>query len=153
MLHFAQLVNWPAAALPNRDTPLVFCAFDDDPARQEIRDTVEGKRMGARGFRFRALRVPQDGRGCHILFIGQTVFHRQLAALKALEGAPVLTVGESESFFSDGGMIRFHPDDAKRVRFDVNIGAAEACGIKISSRLLLHASYVLRNSPENLGGR
>jgi hypothetical protein len=45
----------------------------------------------------------------------------------------------------DGGMIRFHLDDG-RIRFDINLGAADSVHLKISSRLLLLASSIVRGS-------
>jgi len=50
-------------------------------------------------------------------------------------------VGETSNFLSDGGMIRFHVDE-DRIRFDINLEAAEASHLQISSRLLLLASSV-----------
>jgi len=47
---------------------------------------------------------------------------------------PILTVGETANFLSDGGMIRFHIENDK-IRFDINLGDAEASHLKISSRL------------------
>ncbi len=50
-------------------------------------------------------------------------------------GRGLLTVGEGDSFVREGGMIGFVIDN-RRVRFDINQAAAEAAGLKISSKLL-----------------
>jgi tRNA threonylcarbamoyladenosine modification (KEOPS) complex Pcc1 subunit len=50
-------------------------------------------------------------------------------------------VGETDSFISDGGMIQLHIEDDK-IRFDINVGAADSSHLKISSRLLLLATSV-----------
>ncbi len=152
LFHFAQLIDWPAEMYSKNNDPLVFCTYEDDPARDEIRNTVENKKVGTRLYRFRSLRAAQEAQACQILFLSKGEVHRQAATLKALQGTSVLTVGETDSFFLDGGMIRFHLEDG-RVRFDISVGAAESGRIKISSRLLLLASYVLRTSPDNVGGR
>jgi preprotein translocase subunit Sec61beta len=47
----------------------------------------------------------------------------------------VLTVGESEAFARQGGMIRFFEED-NRLRFEINPTAAEKVGLRISSKLL-----------------
>jgi hypothetical protein len=61
-----------------------------------------------------------------------------------MRGMPVLTVGETSNFLSDGGMIRFHLDEG-RIRFDINLAAAESSHLQISSRLLLLASSVTQS--------
>ena len=67
-------------------------------------------------------------------FIGET--------LERLQGLPVLTVGDSEQFAQQGGMIGFSLQDNK-VRFEINLGAAQQAGLKISSRLLTLAKKVI----------
>jgi len=57
----------------------------------------------------------------------------------------VLTVRESDNFISSGGMINMTIRD-KRVRLQVNLRAAEAVGLKISSKLLQVAEVVGRVS-------
>ena len=56
-------------------------------------------------------------------------------------GRPVLTVGEADNFLPEGGIIRLHLVQDK-IRFDINIGAADSSHLKISSRLLLLATSV-----------
>jgi hypothetical protein len=63
---------------------------------------------------------------------------------------PVLTVGESSNFLIDGGMIRFHLEEGK-VRFDINLAAAESSHLEISSRLLLLATSVTRGGVADRG--
>ena len=61
--------------------------------------------------------------------------------LEALQGQNVLTVGEDGAFTQCGGIINFVKED-NRVRFEVNVTAAERAGLKISSRLLALARIV-----------
>jgi hypothetical protein len=42
-------------------------------------------------------------------------------------------------------MIRFHLEDGK-IRFDINLGAADSAHLKISSRLLILATSVTRGA-------
>jgi hypothetical protein len=55
--------------------------------------------------------------------------------LGQIDRKPILTVGESEFFLQNGGMIRlFRAGD--RLRFQINAGAAQQRGLKVSSQLL-----------------
>lgn len=150
LFHFAQLVGWPAGALNAADNSLTLCIFDDEPHRQELRGVIEGKPVGACVLHLRLLSHLQDTKGCNLFFLSQDELRRQDATLKTLRGAPVLTVGETPDFLSDGGMIRFHIDK-DRTRFDINLGAADSSHLTISSQLLLLASVVIRGKGTNGG--
>jgi hypothetical protein len=141
LYHFAQLVDWPDGALNAVDLSLNLCIFGDEPRRQELQGTLEGKTIGARVLHVRLVNQPQETRVCNIFFLSRDETVRQAAILRSLRGMPVLTVGESSNFLSQDGMIRFHFDKEK-IRFDINLEAAESAHLKISSRLLLLATSV-----------
>jgi len=52
-----------------------------------------------------------------------------------------MTVGEVEDFARDGGVINFVLRENK-VRFEINVSAAERAGLKISSKLLKLADII-----------
>ncbi len=54
---------------------------------------------------------------------------------------PVLTVGETQEFVKQGGMIALCLE-GKKVRVDINLDASGRAGLKISSRLLWLARKV-----------
>jgi len=145
LFHFAQFVEWP-----DGDPSLSVCIFSDEPYRQEFQSTIEGKLAGSRVLHVRLLSQPQDAQRCDILFLSRDEARRQAAVFKDLRGLPVLTVGETGNFLSDGGMIRFHLEKGK-IRFDINLGAADSAHLKISSQLLLLATSVTRGGGMNRG--
>ncbi len=149
LFHFAQLVDWPAGALDAGDPSLNLCIFDDEPRRQELL-ALEGKLIGSRVLHVRLLSQSQPVQGCNILFLSRDEGRRQTTILRSLHGQPVLTVGETDSFLSDGGMIQLRIEMDK-VRFDVNAAAADLSHIRISSRLLLLATSVNRNDGPDRG--
>ena len=144
IFHFAQMVEWPAGTFETGNQPLTLCLLNSEPNRTEIRGTVEGKSTGGRVVRTRFLDSPINSDGCNILFLSRSDSHVQESVLRSLRGKPVLTVGETDDFLDQGGMIRFHFDQDK-IRFDVNLAAADAVHLKISSRLLLLATAVIRS--------
>lgn len=150
LFHFAQFLDWPPDSPNAADRSLTLCIFDDEPRRQELQSTVEGKLIGARAFHVRLIGQPQEIPGCNILFLSRDEARRQAAILKSLRGMPVLTVGETSNFLLDGGMIRFHLE-AGKTRFDINLAAAESCRLEISSRLLLLATAVIRGGDADRG--
>lgn len=55
--------------------------------------------------------------------------------MEEIKGLSILTVGETEDFTASGGVITFKLKDA-RVRFEIDIGAADRAKLRISSKLL-----------------
>lgn len=141
LFHFAQLVEWPAGALNASDQSIYLCIFDDEPHRREMENTIEGKSVGTRVLHVRMLDQRQNIQGCNILFFSRDEAGRQLAILRSVRDLPVLTVGETNEFLADGGIIQFQLDGDK-IRFDINAADADSSHLRISSRLLLLATSV-----------
>ena len=78
---------------------------------------------------------------CHVLFISPSETERYGQIFATLQGRSILTVGDIEGFATGGGMIRFLTEQ-NRIRLRVNVGAARAAALTISSRLLRAADIV-----------
>lgn len=141
LYNFAKFVEWPAEAPSEASAEMVLCLLGDDPFGSDLEQTIEGKMVNGRKLvirRFKALRGLET---CHILFISPSEGNQLLEILAALKGLSLLTVGEMERFTKLGGIINF-TIEGNKVRFDINIDAAERAGLKISSRLLRVARVV-----------
>jgi len=146
LFHFAQLVDWPPDAQKGVDNSLLLCTIGDDPFQGALEETVAGKTVGNRIIHIRHLGEPQDMQACQIVFIGKTQSKHIPMLVASLHNAPVLTVGEAANFLAAGGMIRFVLEE-NRVRFEINLGAAESARLKIGSRLLVLAEHVVGEGP------
>jgi hypothetical protein len=147
LYHFAQLVDWPTDSLPGTDNSMVLCILGEDPFQGALEGTVEGKTIGSRVIRVRHLRQPENMQACQILFLGKSQDKRIPMLLADLNNAPVLTVGETAGFLGAGGMICFLLVQ-NRVRFAVNLNAADSANLKIGSRLLVLAQSVVGEQRE-----
>jgi hypothetical protein len=145
LFHFAELVEWPADAAGDDQQPVTLCTLGD-PFQGDLEAVVEGKKVGSRPVRVRHLsqaqeaRQTQDAKGCHVLFVSASERTRLPVLLAKIKG-PILTVGETEEFVKQGGMIALCLE-GKKVRLDINLDASSRAGLKISSRLLLLARNV-----------
>lgn len=142
IFHFAQLVDWPAVALGAENSPLILCTVGEDSLGGILEATVEGKQIGTRPLAVRHLQGKETPTGCHILYIVGQDKKRVAPVLASLKNAPILTVGETDDFVQQGGMIGFCLQDNK-IRFDINLNGAQHANLKISSRLLLLAKTVI----------
>jgi hypothetical protein len=88
------------------------------------------------------LKRAQEIQGCQVLFIGAAEKKSLRAILLSAKGNSLLSVGESEHFLQEGGMIGFLLEENK-IRFEVNLEAAQNAKLRISSRLLALAKSVI----------
>ncbi|MFY9803580.1 MAG: YfiR family protein [Candidatus Acidiferrales bacterium] len=141
LFHFIQLVEWPTGALGDEKSPLTVCTVGKDPFQGDLETTLQGKLIGVRSLRVQHFKTPQEVQGCQVLFIGSD--RAQIpAVIAALKNGAVLTVGETDDFAAQGGMIGFCAENNK-IRFEINVQAADRAKLKISSRLLLLAKTVI----------
>lgn len=117
---FPDYVKWPATA----DAPITIGIFGDDPFGGAL-DKLNPKRS----------RRLDDLKGCRIIFVTKSEGENVDAILASLGGEGVLTVGESEGFAKQGGVIGF-VIEGNKVRFEINTGAARRAGLGIDLRLL-----------------
>jgi hypothetical protein len=79
-----------------------------------------------------------------VLFVHSERKSTLQSALRITAGLPVLTVSDSEDFAELGGVVQLVREDRK-MRFDINVAAAEQAGLRIQAQLLKLA----RTTPGN----
>ena len=72
---------------------------------------------------------------CQAVFVTQAQRAALPELLAALNGQPVLTIGDGEGMAAAGLMLNFLVEEQK-VRFEANLAPARRAGLTISSRLL-----------------
>ena len=134
LYNFLKFVEWPPEA---GSGPLTICIAGRNPFGMVLHEMVRGEVVNGRGVGARVILEPEPG--CHVLFVPEGAALR--AYLRWAIGRPVLTVGESRTFIDQGGIVSFYLDRGN-VRFEINPGAAERAGLRISARLLQLARIV-----------
>jgi hypothetical protein len=131
---FAPFVVWPASVFATPGAPLSLCVQGDDPFGPLLDHEAAGQSVGGHPVAVR--RVAQLGAdsSCQIAFVGGSAAQSRAAALKAVDGLPVLTVTDASD--SGGrGIVQLVLIDG-RVRFAIDADKAKQSGMIISSRLL-----------------
>ncbi len=135
LYHLAQFVEWPAAAFPTEETPIVIGVLGVDPFGKVLDEIVRDEVVRSRKLRVQRYHSLEEIQDCHILFIGQSEASRLDQILSSLKNRSILTVGDTEGFALRGGMVRFLTEKNK-VRLRINVDSAKAAGLVISSQLL-----------------
>ncbi|MGA3236142.1 MAG: YfiR family protein [Bryobacteraceae bacterium] len=140
LYNFAKFVQWPSDAFQSASEPIAICVLGQDPFGRSLEDTVAGRAIEGRSLIVRHISTVKQVAGCHVLFIGSADHKRSPPMLADIKPG-ILTVGESDASGADGVVINFKLDEGK-VRFDINVDAAEREKLQISSRLLSLAHIV-----------
>jgi hypothetical protein len=136
LFNFAQFVAWPPQALGAADAPFSICIVGDDPFGAELDVTVRGENVQGHPFAVRRYRDPGDiETACRIVFIGASQLTQLEKIVKSLGDRAILTVSDLDQSAERGTMIQF-ASEHNRLRLRINIAAAKAAGLTISSKLL-----------------
>src|SRR5881396_2379465 len=107
LFNFAQFVEWPPQAFPDRQVPLVIGVLGEDPFGSFLDETVRGEKVNNRPLAVQRYRRVDEIKTCHVLFISGSEANRLEQIFNGLKGRNILTVGDFDGFARRGGMIRF----------------------------------------------
>jgi YfiR/HmsC-like len=141
LYNFTKFIDWPPEALASPSDPFVLCVYGNNPLLDPLKEIVKGKNTEGRDFAVKRVTTISGARSCQVLFVGAGDEESVPGILSGLQGSSVLTVGELPDFPRQGGVINFFMESS-RVRFVINIAAAERARLKISSKLLSLATVV-----------
>ena len=137
LCNFLKYVDWPAGATG----PIVIGVLGQDNFNDSLPNAVEGKNINGRVIVIKHLSADDEVSGCAILFVSSSE-NSQLSEILGKTGSlPILTVGESDSFLQNGGIINFLLKEGK-IHLAINLKAAQKVNLQISSKLLSVADVV-----------
>lgn len=140
--NFARYVEWPATSLSEAGSPLIIGVVGDDPFGGVLDGVLRGTVANGHPIQLQHLHWNDSLNGCQLLFISSSEVNHLPAILQSLNGSSVLTVSDIERFSLSGGMIELRMVGS-RVRFDINLTAADEAHLKVSSKLLNVARAVI----------
>ena len=141
LFNFGQFVEWPLQAYDSPNAPFVIGVVGDDPFGNTLDEVVAGESLGGHPLVVRRFEKTEDISACNILFIGRSEAARLDETLKLLKGRSVLTVTDIAGAERRGAIIVL-VNDNNRIRMRINVAAAKASNLVISSKLLRPAEVV-----------
>lgn len=140
LYNFAKFVEWPADAFVDDHSPITLCILGQDPFGEAL-DSIKNKTIRGRELMIKQHANIENLESCHMLFISQSEKNNLSRIFEKINGWNVLTLGDMENFTQDGGIINLITRENK-IRFEININAAQHSNLKISSQLLKLAIIV-----------
>lgn len=138
---FTVFVEWPSGAFESDTAPLVIGLAGKDPFDSTFEKLLANQDTRGHPLKLKRFRKPGDVSPCHVLFVSDIEEAHWAEIFSKVGQQAVLTVGESERFAEQGGVIGFYKEEGK-VRFAINVDAAARAGLKINSKLLALAKVV-----------
>ena len=127
--------RFPSPAIPSSSASWA------NPFDHHLSAAIQGKVWEGRAFAVQlVVDLPPKSR-CQILFVNSSERQRFRSLAASLKGSGILTVGETPGFVDDGGIINLKLEDGK-IRFEINVDAAEQAELSVSSKLLSLAQIV-----------
>ncbi len=143
LYNFGKFVRWPSASAGGGG--FLICVLGKNPFGTSLNATVRGESIDGKPLAVHYIESVGEASGCRILFISNSEAHRVEDILAEIEKRPVLTVSDIPDFANLGGHIEF-VQIGEKIRFKVNLPAAEKSGLTLSSDLLKVAVSVKRNN-------
>jgi hypothetical protein len=143
LYNFTKFVDWPVEAFRTPEEPFGICILGDDPFGKALDLVVAGRSIAGRPLIVHRISGARQIEGCHVLFVSSSAIKRGSPVLAATQRPGVLTVGEADNPAADSLIIDFTLKGSK-VRFEINLSAAEHQRLHLSSKLLSLASAVRR---------
>ena len=145
LYNFSQFVVWPANSTAVADS-FNICVLGQDPFGSTLKTILANETIGGKSAVAKQIPTAQEAVNCRVLFISSSESGRLKQILTTLGVASVLTVSDLPEFTQHGGMVQFLLV-GDRVRFEVNLAAAERASLTLSSELLKVAINVRRTAP------
>lgn len=140
LYNFGKFVHWPAEALAGVDS-FDICVLGRDPFGSKLEQLIANDQLSGKPIRKRLIAHTSEATGCAIVYVSDSEAANLHKILVALNGKGALLVSGLPHFLEDGGTIQFVLEE-NRVRFEVNLDAAQKNGLTLSSELLKVATSV-----------
>jgi hypothetical protein len=141
---FTKYIEWPASRFPAPASPIgigLYCADAPRGAREQV---ARGRQVNGRPVEVRTLERPGQARAVHLVFVCASSDAKVEAILREVEGEAVVVVGESDRSWLEGGMVQLVQVE-DRMRFRLDVPAAERAGVKMGAQLQKLALTVRRD--------
>lgn len=133
--NLTKYISWPA-----EKHQITVCHLGDRSAGLSVAGVLNEKDSDNRTIRVVLYTGNSDPGDCDVLYVSGAS-HDIRATLSRVHGRKVLTIGDTDDFVTQGGMIGL-VRTGDRIQLDINLEAARAAGFQISSRVLALAFIV-----------
>lgn len=133
LFNFTKFFEWPAEAIGEPGEPFVIGVLGKDPFGSYLDELIAGEKIMDHQMIVKRFNSVDEVDKCHILFVNRP--GKTSEAINALKGKSILTVSDDREFNRNGGIISFLTEN-EMIRLQINVHAAKAAHLDVSSKLL-----------------
>jgi hypothetical protein len=141
LYNFGKFVTW-SQPTGSDSTAFAICVLGRNPFGRVLDATVAGESIAGKKITVNTIENVQQATGCKVLFVSASEVSRLDAIIPACQRMNILTVSDIPDFALRGGIIGLVQQE-DRIRFKVNLRAAENSHLTLSSELLKVAVEVI----------
>lgn len=139
---FTQYVDWPAGhRVLAPEFPFELCVAENSKFAEFLSALYSKQTIKGKAVRVHALAADSALAQCDLLFVADMPTPTRDLLLKRAANQPLLIVSASTGYAEAGSHINLY-EEQERLRFEVNLEAAQHAGLTVSSRLLQIARIV-----------
>jgi len=136
-----KFISWPDGAFELEDSPLNICVAKGGSFARPMK-SLQGRKVGGHTIEIITFKdVTAVERPCQVLVISRREAKQADKLLLAVSAKPVLTIGDSDGFAEQGGIIGLEIEQS-HVGFAINVDASRQVGLDINAQLLQLAKIV-----------
>lgn len=132
LFRFSLFVEWPETNPKPAD--IVFCIASNENTTEVLKDVLKDRQINKKAVRVQQVKPQDNLSSCRVLYIPK-ITENTVYFLNAARKQPILTVGESEIFQQQQGMIYLFKKN-NRIRFSINQSAAQLANLNFRAQLL-----------------
>ena len=133
LFNFSKFLEWPAEAMGQPGAPFVIGVLGNDPFGKYLEEIIAGEKIADHPMVARRFESAEQVDKCHILYINKP--GKTSEVINALKDKSILTVSDDSEFARSGGIIRFFTEN-EMIHLEINVQAAKAANLNVSSKLL-----------------
>ena len=134
IVNFVQFIEWPAGSFESAAAPMVIATVGADPFHGALEESCADVVVGGRPLVVKHFATAAKVHGAHVLIVTGSSDNELVSVLQRIGSSGLLTIGETDQFISNGGVIRFYQEN-KHLRFEINQEAVERARLQISAKL------------------
>lgn len=121
LYQFGQHIDWPNNAFAAKDSPFVIGVYGNASVGAKLNLIALRRKLKGRPIVVKRITEDVDPRDFHMIFVSKTTTPEQRKKLHAkTKNSPLLLVGETPDYASQGGHIGFFLDSDATVGYEVN---------------------------------
>lgn len=147
LYNFGRFIEWPADSPLSKSNSFLYCVLGQDPFGNALDTILSGEKIQGKSAVAKRVSRPEDALDCHVLFVSASEDAHLKQIIDIIDSKGVVTVSDLPKFSEQGGMIQF-VNEGGRVRFEINLKAAQDARLTLRSELLKVAAEVRTTSPD-----